>query len=141
MVNPNEFKVVQLKDALQKMGLPTTGTKTELLNRLQEADPEGAWMQNLNMLPSEDATQQNAPQEAAPPTVENREGDRLAYDYQFLLRERELMERELRIMQRENEPLRNPSRSSNSTTDSRIGIKAVSDVLSDFDGVNELFSN
>lgn len=47
MSDPNKFKVAQLKEQLQKMQLPTTGSKAELIARLQDADSEGHWMREL----------------------------------------------------------------------------------------------
>ena len=46
-MNPSDFKVTQLKAALQQLGFSTSGTKVELIARLQEADPSGGWMATL----------------------------------------------------------------------------------------------
>lgn len=42
-----KFKVTQLREHLQKRGLSTYGCKADLIERLQEADPEGHWRQEL----------------------------------------------------------------------------------------------
>lgn len=45
--NPRSFKVTELKEKLLALGLPTSGTKAELVSRLNAADPTGEWMGNL----------------------------------------------------------------------------------------------
>jgi len=47
MLDPSKFKVAQLKELLQKRQLPTTGNKSELIVRLQTADPDRHWMREL----------------------------------------------------------------------------------------------
>ncbi|RLU19987.1 hypothetical protein DMN91_008546 [Ooceraea biroi] len=44
-MNPHELNVAQLKQALRERRLKTSGRKKELIIRLQNADPTGAWIQ------------------------------------------------------------------------------------------------
>ena len=45
--DPTTFTVSELKEQLRDMGLPTAGTKTELIARLTEADPAREWLEEL----------------------------------------------------------------------------------------------
>lgn len=54
--NPTDFTVVQLKEILQQLGLSSAGNKAELINRLMEADPSGAWASGVPALPEVSAT-------------------------------------------------------------------------------------
>ncbi|KAK4872287.1 hypothetical protein RN001_016411 [Aquatica leii] len=40
----SNFKLEELKEKLRRRGLNTTGTKTELFNRMMANDPSGSWM-------------------------------------------------------------------------------------------------
>ena len=40
----NKFTVVALKEILSARGLSSSGSKAELITRIMEADPSGAWM-------------------------------------------------------------------------------------------------
>ena len=45
--DPTTFTVSELKEQLRDMGLPTAGTKTELIAHLTEADPAREWLEEL----------------------------------------------------------------------------------------------
>jgi len=47
MSDPSNFTVLELREALRKRKLPMTGAKAELIARLMEDDPEGAWMSEV----------------------------------------------------------------------------------------------
>lgn len=38
-----DLSVVELKEKLRVLGLSSSGVKSELINRLMEADPSGSW--------------------------------------------------------------------------------------------------
>lgn len=47
-MDPNDFRVLELKGALSLLGASTSGTKAELIARLQGIDPTGNWMLRIN---------------------------------------------------------------------------------------------
>lgn len=54
-MDPNALNVQQLKHILKQYQLPLTGRKTELILKMQRADPSDTWMQEAaRYLPSED---------------------------------------------------------------------------------------
>lgn len=44
-MDPKKLKLPQLRKALQERQLSTKGRKVELILRMQEADPTGAWIE------------------------------------------------------------------------------------------------
>lgn len=138
--NPRSFKVTELKEKLLALGLPTSGTKAELVSRLNAADPTGEWMGNLQMEAEED---QEVAAGASEPTRNALGMEELAREVALLRRERAIMERELRLAERENELLRGSPRSTASSQQAshQIGVKSVIELLCDFDGVKPLFCN
>lgn len=44
-MNPQDLSVAQLKRALRRRRLQTSGRKAELIVRLQDSDPTGGWVQ------------------------------------------------------------------------------------------------
>lgn len=144
MSDPGKFKVTQLKEQLQKRQLSTAGCKTELIARLQRADPEGYWIQELetNVVSSggEDAVEDVVPSQVS--AQGNRDSEDVLRELEFLRREQRLMERELRLAERENEILRNRASNEGNRPEVQTRInKAVSELLSEFDGSEDLFKN
>lgn len=129
-MNQNNFTVNQLKACLRKLNHPSAGSKAELLNRLNSADPEGLWM-TFEKVTDDEAEETGAMAIA--------EGQRREIEY--FRRERDLMQREIDLMRRENDLLRNSPRSVQTENSGlHLSIKAVSDLLSDFDGCHGSFS-
>jgi len=48
MKDPNIFTVTALKEKLRQMKLSTSGNKAELILRLNQADPTGQWIYDLD---------------------------------------------------------------------------------------------
>ncbi|KMQ86625.1 hypothetical protein RF55_14343 [Lasius niger] len=138
----NTFTVVELKERLKSRGLPTTGTKTELIARLMEADPTNSWMAE------EDERARSCDDE-----IETREDALRRREIEFYKREKELAERELELARREILMLREQQRrdSVNGGAEPaavnvggemiprmqpRMNLTTIGDLLSDFDGVS-----
>jgi len=87
MPQPNEYTVTELKEKAKALKMATTGTKAELIARIMEADPSGAWMEN---------------------DEENRRREDNIHQRQSEIyrREKELVERELELARREIAMLR-----------------------------------
>lgn len=153
------FTIDQLKYALNQRQLPTTGRKTELIVRLDQADPSGRWKEEMSRadnLEQEKSIQNQLPentdhfehqessincldrdqsyQENAMSALRDREFD-------LIRRERDLAEYENSLLRREVEMLRAASRSSTSSTNSRasISIRGISELLHEYNGTVEDF--
>lgn len=145
----SRFTVAELKEKLRKRQLATNGVKAELIVRLMEADPSGDWANEQDEL---DNTREEYPEEGAVGGVGEQQGgavenqqrthDWLLKEVEFMRRERELMERELALARRETEMLRNSPQHINSSVNSRpnINIKAIGELLREFNGVDSYFS-
>lgn len=137
-MDPSKFKVTQLKEQLkeQKRQLLTTGNKTELIVRLQEADPEGYWMQEAETcaasLSGNNAVDENVPA----PTMSQKE---MLRELEWLRREQRLLQRELQLAERENQILRNSNRENRPEMQAKVNVKVVEKLLSEFDGLEGLF--
>lgn len=57
----NKLKVVQLKELLQKRQLPTSGSKVELIARLQKADRN--WMSDIEVISAMQIQEKNEREE------------------------------------------------------------------------------
>jgi len=152
MSDPNRFKVAHLKEQLQKRQLPATGNKSELIVRLQRADFEGHWMRELeNRVENVAASVEIEAGEGASSTLPqvnvsgNRDetSDETLRELEWLRREQRLLERELQVAERENRLLRNAAsdRENRPEVQSKISVKAVSDLLSEFNGSEGLYQN
>ena len=151
MKSPNDFLVVQLKEILKGRGLSTAGNKSELILRLEEADPTGAWMDET----TEDIT--SAEIHAAPPNDNESQheisvntqrstpeemmanGNAMRREMDLMRRERDLLAREMHLLRREAQA-EMTSRSSAPSFRLNTNIRAISDLLSEFDGSNQNFS-
>ncbi|RLU16823.1 hypothetical protein DMN91_010891 [Ooceraea biroi] len=151
-MNPSRYKKVQLVELLKKRQLPTHGSKGEMIARLQEADPENLWMHEYESAEADgvarldigDQESSHVPQ--ARVRQDNGVPDAVR-ELEYIRRERVLMEREMRLLERENQLLRSGSSTTSSGTSrvtevpSRVNVKAVSELLSEFDGTEGTFRN
>ena len=107
----NDFTMPELREALRKKGLPTKGTKAELIQWLVEQDPN-IWTilgESLNKVPGEEGTSAAAVQETW--HEPNNEEDAMSVSGEglrdapaepnFLRRELELIRRERELIERE----------------------------------------
>lgn len=102
----NKFTVVALKGILSARGLSSSGSKAELISRIMEADPSGAWMnidqssgnidQDSENIDTEDS--QQAGTSNAQPTTNLQQREINLYK-----KEKELVERELALARLEIE--------------------------------------
>lgn len=112
---PQDFTNVELKQKLKQMGLATSGNKLELLSRITQADPMGAWMDEDDEIEQQDDYVEETTAEATgrnggenqtnSPPVQVPQFD-YAREIEIMRREQVLMTRELEIMRRENVMLR-----------------------------------
>jgi len=144
-MNPADLTVSQLKEKLRDLGLPSTGSKAELISRLSGANPSSSY--NIEETP--------AMTEASATIQRNRDDSevgtsRLASHYERELeifrREKELVDRELQLARRElellremqqrnaSEPEQTTRRENSSNGISKINITAIADLLGYFDG-------
>ncbi|XP_078042224.1 uncharacterized protein LOC144472765 [Augochlora pura] len=155
------FLVNELKDILRLHGLSTVGNKSELIQRLDEKFPNRAWVEEptKRSVGSENMAAAETTQSVAGGTPQTNELRRdaqigqntceesppdslLRMEVDLLRRERDLMRRELQLAQRENEMLRSsPASSRSSENRSSLSVKVIGDLLSDFDGRNQIFRN
>lgn len=143
MKDPTLFTIAVLKEQLKRMNLSIAGNKAELIARLQEADPCGQWIYDIEAEvsgtneASGDATNaQNASEQRSESPIgsfnlRGRERDLEA-------RERSLLQKELELLRRENEQLRstmqtNPSAGAGMTT-AKASLTNLKEMLSQFDG-------
>ncbi|XP_070525981.1 uncharacterized protein [Cardiocondyla obscurior] len=143
MRDPSTFTVTTLKDKLRELNLVTTGVKNELIKRLQEADPSGQWIIDLDSTEvdasEEERSETSSPSGAAddqenPPDRE----EILRRENELAKRERSLMARELDVMRRENEQLRALTQVSQNESFSastyKISLTSLKELLPAFSG-------
>ena len=140
------FTVTQLKNILKAKGLNTAGLKYELIDRLEMNDPTDAWMEEkMNDGAGASANENsdvgaaasaNSPRSSSHPTMDARSVD-------ILQEERKLAEREIQLLRREVEMMREMQRlniggqfASPSTARVNESMRAM---LSYFDGSDEAF--
>jgi len=150
-----DFTVNQLRDLLRKFELGGSGTKAELIARLDAAFSREKWLAAMQKKMTEDAEDsanvaENAPlitPTSCPEVLSNNqtcplqnESALLTRELEFMRRERELMQRELDLARRENELLRNTPRSEASArTSSNVTLKSICDYLCEFHGTEDTF--
>lgn len=134
----SSLTVTELKDLLRAQGLPTAGTKAELISRLQNSDPSGQWASEVR---EDEVTSDERI------SRENDDVHQTRRELDLLQREKVLMERELEVARRELELLRSmhhasvSERGSPATQDgqSPMNVKTVAELLSYFNGKTEDF--
>lgn len=167
----NEFTVIELKEALRGRGLATGGTKVELIRRLNDCDP-GVWSElmalrgaaNVDVVgsvargagravvggegidgPSVDGAASAGPTEVcmSAATAEAGVDGGAMQELMLLRRERELWEREQRLLRMELEALRNSPtmRSATASGDSGSlgGARNLKELLPEFSGTENDF--
>ncbi|XP_071652503.1 uncharacterized protein [Temnothorax longispinosus] len=137
--SPLDFSVNTLKQKFKRLGLSTSGNKSELIGRIMQADPEGTWMDEDDEMAQDN--QELARTFTTSQVTGNAEDQRNLCD-EFMRREKLLMERELDLMRRENELLRNASPRSHDSernAKSQINIKAIGELLGEFTGIDSNF--
>lgn len=147
------FKLFELKEILKSKGVSTKGSKAELLSRLIEIDPHGAWLHasindeaNTTMSTTRDRADdenvsdrndliQQATTDEASQHAEQEEVRAMTHQREIELyrREKELAEKELRLVQRELELLRTTQREmprvDTTPSSSGRGDRATGDVM------------
>ena len=88
----SSLTVTELKDLLRAQGLPTAGTKAELISRLQNSDPSGQWASEVR---EDEVTSDERI------SRENNDVHQTRRELDLLQREKVLMERELEVARRE----------------------------------------
>ncbi|XP_077270869.1 uncharacterized protein LOC143902051 [Temnothorax americanus] len=164
-----QCKVLQLKELLQERQLPTSGSKAELIARLQATEPDNDWINELRaigVVQNQDESKQHEDtagdrrREAEHTSIsdiehasERSERDRRANrggtlpedvvrEMEFMRREQALMQREMRMLERENQMLRNaPRNDAGPEVPSKHSVKAICELLSDFQGKEGIFRN
>ncbi|KAL0117618.1 hypothetical protein PUN28_008773 [Cardiocondyla obscurior] len=143
MRDPSTFTVTTLKDKLRELNLATTGIKNELIKRLQEADPSGQWIIDLDSTEvdaSEEERSETSSPSGAADDQENPPGreEMLRRENELAKRERSLMARELDVMRRENEQLRVLTQVSQNESFSastyKISLTSLKELLPAFSG-------
>lgn len=126
-----DFTVPELKEFLRVRNLPVTGNKAELTERLEKSD-ENIW----NILAAEKAQRQEEQLTARreEPEVEVTSSRLVQQELELLKRERDLMRREIDLLRREQQVTTEHMRSDEANSATNIGIRALSDLLSDFNG-------
>lgn len=136
----SELRIADLKEELRRRGLTNSGNKNELIARLIQADPNFE-----RSLQEESVTVEETP----PPALESSAAGSVgvadeptARELDLLRRERELLVREIQILQRQ--------RDGSSTTGSdngvpalqpTIGVRTIADLLPEFAGETNDFYN
>lgn len=153
MSEQSTLTVVELKEKLKARGLSTAGAKSELILRLQGADPTGSWMESIASDGVEDRqneAQENILRENTLRESTSRE-DIQRREIELYKRERELAECELDLARREILQLRgqferNPAGGAIEVTmfgdgemyrtRPRVNLTTVVDLLDGFDGMS-----
>lgn len=143
--DPSNLTVAELKTKLRERGLATNGTKVELIARLMETDPSGDWANerdNSVYAAEEGAVGGTEEQRTRAAEEQQRQQDGLLSEIEFMRRERELMRRELDLARREADMLRSSPRFNNSLVSTRpnVNVKAIGELLREFNGVGSYFS-
>ena len=141
-MNPTPFKVATLKEVCTSRRIMASGTKTELIRRLQEIDPSDGWIETaliIQVSAEGDESEEGASGGLTLPP--NRRPTQLQPspaqgEIELLRRERDLMQRELELAKREVEFLRNssPANVSMQQSSGRMSINTLKDLISDSEG-------
>ncbi|XP_039305153.1 uncharacterized protein LOC120357750 [Solenopsis invicta] len=142
----NDLTVAELKERLRELGLSSSGTKSELIKRLDESVPSGVWTEEQ---PEDQAT---GNLEEAGNTGENERGTGNETSSGHHPRDPRVIEMELEILKREIEMLKTQSRASARVSDAhyasnteirstqpRANMSAIAELLATFDGTTGNF--
>lgn len=136
-----DLTVVQLKDKLRELGLPTAGSKVELVSRLMQADQSGERVANISEAPEMSVIQEDQSESEAVISMSQHERE-----IELYRREKEVAERELQLARRELELIRGMQQQqsvpehyqarqeSTSHDSSRSNIAAIADLFGNYDG-------
>lgn len=156
---PSDYTLAEIKDILREKKLSTIGNKAELINRLTNSDSEiwttldGLRARQRHGVIDCPIDERHGSRDAAAdeedecqarhndasvedPLIEN---DLIRRENELLRRERALLQRELEIMRRENAesrgaPCANSSGERRGSPPTSENVRAIRDLLSDFDG-------
>lgn len=141
-MEPNKLTITQIKSVLKSKNLSQTGQKAEMIQRMQEYDPTGEWVNDAFQVEEEasdfeelNESEAHSKEDEARATVRNVR----IFDHQemeLLRRERELMEWEINRLRKENDMLRASPSSilSGDLSLSISNIKNVGELLSEYNG-------
>lgn len=155
------FKLLELRNILKNKGLSAKGTEAELVNRLDNADPEGEWLQTRDETAMDDVNNDVQPSDARKAQYGNQEEVRVSTQREIELfrREKELAERELDLVRCELELLRMQRRDEvphvsratgwdnqdnvinvlGAVPQTKVNVTVVADLLCEFNGRTEDF--
>lgn len=134
------FTVAALKEKLRQMNLSTAGNKAELILRLNQADPSGQWISDIDAdvnVTVEDSGDAATIRDVEPSERVIERQSELSSDRdreaELARRERDLMLREMEFMRRKNEHLRAmaqaiPGNSASSVT-SKVSLSNLKEML------------
>ncbi|XP_076667929.1 uncharacterized protein LOC143368757 [Andrena cerasifolii] len=162
------YTVAELKEFLRVRNLVTTGTKADLISRLEQCDAniwqsiaeENSWVAERTAR-DEEARRRAAAEESttlrseghlhvSQAEVQQQLDDPVRREMELLRRERDILQREVELFRRESAGSRNPSTDSTRTgstgsMDSRrtatdnLSIRVIGDLLREFDGNDNTF--
>ena len=154
-MDPTRIKVSTLKEICSRWGVQTSDTKSDLIRRLQEADPTNKWLEEASGLQNKEHVEEMNERERTeinwPPPIgqlennsplssEQRQDKNRELD--FLIRERDLMRREIELARRKVEILRNSPASLLAQQELRhVNVNTIKDLIGDFDGSDANFKN
>lgn len=105
-MDPQELTLDQFKKVLRQRRLPTSGRKTELVLRLQEADPTNNWINEaMQYNVDEDEREEAVAVNRLKNNIPNQD---YSFNYwsnketELAKKERDLMQREINLLRREN---------------------------------------
>ncbi|CAK9832680.1 hypothetical protein ANTRET_LOCUS9472 [Anthophora retusa] len=151
----SDFSVAELKEKLRVLGLSLSGVKSELINRLMEADPSGNWAKDCAT--ESTSREKNTTEQlggTSIPCVSDMERANMQRKIELCRGEKKLKEDELDLARREIEFLKNVQQltigSNNQTastsrpmmqyeTTPRFTASMVADMLNYFDGNSETY--
>ncbi|KYN14490.1 hypothetical protein ALC57_13305 [Trachymyrmex cornetzi] len=138
----NNFTVVELKEALRERELSSTGSKAELIQRLNEYDPN-IWKilsENQDGIPDEQTDAEDyasIPEEHHESELRGEREDYMQRELTLIHKERELLQRERQLLCRKREM--NHCASTTSITSVAGGVRNLRDLLPEFDASDNTF--
>jgi len=144
----SDLTVLELKEELRKLGLSCTGSKNELIVRLNESVPSGVWIEKQPRVQATEDTEEAAGVRTDEGSIYGTETQ--SRDREQRPRDAHILEMELEILKREVELLKTYSRTAVRVSDTqmdteirpiqpRINISAIAELLTTFDGTTGNF--